>query len=213
MNKYVRDHLLIPIGIPVAVLVGMGFVIVNLSRVLLTLSKTGSVIVGIGVAVAVLFGCAYAASPRHRRRSKVGITLLVIFGLGIGVAGAWAADRGERHIEKHRPSAPAEPSPGASPIKQADVTVDLVAKDTKFDKKTLEFPSGKSIDVHMRNDDATIHNFAMFADAAMTQVVFRGDTFTGPNATKDYVFDAPAPGTYHFHCDVHPTMQGEVTVT
>lgn len=210
MNKYVRDQILIPIGIPLAVLVGMGFVIINLSRVLLTLSKNGSVIVGTAVAATVLFGCAYAASPRHRKRSKVGLTMLVIFGLGVGIAGAWAADRGERRIVKDHPAAP---SPSVSPVQQADVTVELVAKGIAFDKAALEFPAGKVVDVHLRNDDSTIHNFAMFGDEAHANVAFRGDTFSGPNADKHYLFTAPAPGTYFFHCDVHPTMKGTVKVT
>lgn len=212
MNKYVRDHLLIPIGIPIAVLVGMGFVIVNLSRVLLTVSKAGAVIVGTAVSAAILFACAWAASPRHRRRSKMGIALLVTFGLVTGIAGAWAAERGERKIEKHEAEAPASPSPGGSPAGEADVTVELVAKDIKFDKTAFDIPAGKSVDVHLRNDDPTIHNFTLFRDMEKTDVFFRGDTFSGPNADKHYVFEAPPPGTYHFHCDVHPTMEGTVTV-
>ena len=74
-------------------------------------------------------------------------------------------------------------------------------------------PSGKSIDVKVLNEDATIHNFAMFTDSAMSDVVFRGDTFSGPGATMDYLFTAPKPGTYFFHCDVHPVMNGTVKVT
>lgn len=216
MNKYVRDQILIPIGIPIAVLAGMGFVIVNLSRVLLAVNQNLAVVIGTAVAVAVLFGSAYAASPRHRKRSRAGISLLVVFGLGLGIAGAWAADHGERKIEKHTTEATASPQPTGTPTAapaQADVTVELAAKDIKFDKTQLELPSGKTVDVHVTNQDATLHNFAMFRDEAKTDVVFRGETFTGPGADKHYIFEAPAPGTYHFHCDVHPTMEGTVKVT
>jgi plastocyanin len=42
--------------------------------------------------------------------------------------------------------------------------------------------------------------------------LFRGDLVTGP-ATKDYTFPAPPPGSYFFHCDVHPTqMHGTLVV-
>lgn len=212
MNKYVRDHLLIPIGIPIAVLVGMGFLIVNISRIFLTLSATAAVVAGTGLAVAFLFGCAYAASPRHRKRSKVGVAMLVILGLGAGIAGAWAADRGERKIEKH--AADGEHPPKGSPSPgEADVVVEIVAKGIEFDKAALSFPAGKTVDVHLRNDDAAIHNWSMYRDKGLSDEVFRGDTFSGPNADKHYLFTAPGAGTYYFKCDVHPDMRGTVEVT
>jgi plastocyanin len=213
MNKYVRDRILIPIGIPIAVLVGIGFVIINVSRVLLAVNKDLSVVVAIAVATLILLGAAFAASAKRPRRSKAGLGLLVVFALAIGIAGPVAANHGERKIEEHAERPPATPSPGPTGAPLADVTVKLIAKNTAWDKKTFDIPSGKRIDVQVLNDDATIHNFALFRDAAMSDAVFRGDTFSGPGVTKDNLFTAPAPGTYHFHCDVHPIMEGTVTVT
>ncbi|MCA1834647.1 MAG: cupredoxin domain-containing protein [Actinomycetota bacterium] len=210
MNKYVRDRILIPVGIPIAVLVGVGFVIVNISRVLLAVNKDLSVVIAIAVATSILLGAAFAASPKRPRRARTGLGLLVVLAVVVGTSGAIAAQHGEREVEKHAK----EPAPlsTATPTITADVTVTIVAKLTKFDKAHLDFPSAKTIDVKMTNEDATIHNWALFRDAAMSDVVFRGDTFSGPGSTKDYIFTAPPPGTYHFHCDVHPVMEGTVTV-
>ena len=52
---------------------------------------------------------------------------------------------------------------------------------------------------------------AIFTNQSASQVIFRGDVVVGP-ITTDYKFTAPGPGTYYFHCDVHPTMNGTVTV-
>src|SRR5438093_3717917 len=147
MNKYVRDRILIPIGIPVAVLVGTGFVIVNLSRVLLAVNKDLSVVIAIAVATAILLGAAFAASPKRRRRSRAPLGLLVVFALPVGTAGGVAARHGERKAEA-RPTKPVPTaSPSGTPGPVADVTVQLTAKNVSWDKRIIEMPSGKSIDV------------------------------------------------------------------
>jgi plastocyanin len=74
---------------------------------------------------------------------------------------------------------------------------------------------GTSVTIHFDNTDAGIpHNMAIFQGTdASGAVVFRGDLVTGPGAV-DYHVDFPAPGTYFFHCDVHPTqMTGTITVS
>ena len=61
-------------------------------------------------------------------------------------------------------------------------------------------------------DAGTPHDFALYKDSAYTQVLFSGDQITGP-ATITYDLPALAPGTYYFHCTVHPTtMIGTLVV-
>ena len=88
------------------------------------------------------------------------------------------------------------------------------AKGIKFLQPKLSVtPSGGKVQIHFVNGDAgTQHNIAVFRGAnASAPVLFRGALVTGPGSA-DYSFNAPPPGTYFFHCDVHPTMTGTLTL-
>jgi len=52
---------------------------------------------------------------------------------------------------------------------------------------------------------------ALLLERAGGAAMLHGPVITGP-ATTDYSFTLPGPGTYYFHCDVHPTMSGQVVV-
>jgi plastocyanin len=99
---------------------------------------------------------------------------------------------------------PGGPSAGAA---------QLSAKDIQFSTTSLDVtPEGGKVAIHFSNEDTQPHNVAVFNGSdANAPVIFRGD-ITQPGSTSDYSFDAPPPGTYYFHCDVHPTMHGELTV-
>ena len=86
------------------------------------------------------------------------------------------------------------------------VTINLVAENIAFDKGTITVPAGAQVTLNFDNRDSGIpHNFAVYTDANASTPVFVGDTITGP-ATITYTFTAPpAPGTYFFRCDTHPT--------
>jgi plastocyanin len=91
----------------------------------------------------------------------------------------------------------------------------VVAQGTAFHPTDVTVHGGGQVTIHFDNKDAGLpHNMAVFQGAdATAPVVFRGDIVTGP-ATKDYTFAAPPPGSYFFHCDVHPTqMMGTLKVT
>jgi plastocyanin len=55
------------------------------------------------------------------------------------------------------------------------------------------------------------HNIAIYTDSSLGTNLFPGEIVTGP-AAVDYRIPPLEPGTYYFHCDVHPTMQGSVAV-
>jgi plastocyanin len=94
------------------------------------------------------------------------------------------------------------------------VTVTLTAHNNAFNLGTISVPAGAHVVVLFTNLDATPHNLAVYTDSSASQVIFRGQEITGPQATITYAFDAPAqPGTYFFRCDVHPmTMMGQFVV-
>ncbi|HZD79089.1 MAG TPA: cupredoxin domain-containing protein [Actinomycetota bacterium] len=93
-------------------------------------------------------------------------------------------------------------------------TVTVSAKDIQFDTSQIELPADTPATIHFQNDDAGIqHNIAIFpSEKDLQDPVFRGDLVTGPGAV-DYQIPPLKPGTYYFHCDVHPTMNGKVVVS
>jgi plastocyanin len=105
----------------------------------------------------------------------------------------------------------AGPAPTAAP---GTTAIQLVAKNITFDQTSLSASAGNPVSITFDNQDAgVLHNFSLYADKAHTQAVFKGDLVTGVASTT-YTFDAPStPGTYYFHCDVHPDqMQGVFVV-
>jgi plastocyanin len=104
---------------------------------------------------------------------------------------------------------PAEPGGGGEAG-----ALNVEARGLQFLQPNLSVPSGGQVTIHFVNSDAgTQHNIAVFRGPdATAPLLFRGELIAGP-AEVDYTFEAPPPGTYFFHCDVHPTMTGTLTVS
>lgn len=100
--------------------------------------------------------------------------------------------------EAAQPGAPASPT--------------IVASGLAFDTDIVNLPADTETQLTLENKDAgTPHNFAIYQDAGYTTPLFQGEIFPGP-ASKTYTIPALPAGTYYFHCDVHPNMQGTVIV-
>lgn len=88
-------------------------------------------------------------------------------------------------------------------------TVKVTAKDTAFDASCLAAPAGKAFTIAFDNEDPLPHNVAIYSADPMVdknaKALFKGTIITGPKMTS-YSVPALAAGTYHFHCDVHPTQ-------
>jgi plastocyanin len=88
----------------------------------------------------------------------------------------------------------------------------VVAQGLAFDTDQIALPPDAPSTLHFENKDAGVsHNIAIYTDSSLGTNLFRGQISIGP-ASIDYSIPALKPGTYYFHCDVHPTMQGSVTV-
>jgi plastocyanin len=100
-----------------------------------------------------------------------------------------------------------------TPSSPGETVLQLTAENVSFDKRALTASTGASVTIQFNNKDAGVsHNFALYTDASASQKIFSGDLSAGPEVVN-YTFDAPAPGTYYFRCDVHPdTMNGSFTV-
>ena len=88
----------------------------------------------------------------------------------------------------------------------------VVAKNTEFDTNELDLPAGAPTTVTLDNQDPGVpHNISIFTDDSLQDVLFDGEDVVGP-ATEPYTVPALDAGTYYFHCDTHPTMNGSVKV-
>lgn len=105
------------------------------------------------------------------------------------------------------------PEANASCGADGKISLDIVAKGIAFDTNCLVAPANEPFTINFDNQDAGVqHNVAGFTDSSATTVLFRGDIITGIAKTT-YKVDALKPGSYYFHCDVHPTtMTGTLAV-
>ena len=124
---------------------------------------------------------------------------------------------GSKIVEESKPPAAATEEAGSDTgpsTPGGPVEVTIVAKDIKFDKRSITASAGSDVTVNFNNQDAGVqHNLAFYSNKAAAQTFFKGELFAGP-ATKTEKFTAPTTaGTYFFRCDVHPdTMNGSFIV-
>lgn len=91
-------------------------------------------------------------------------------------------------------------------------SVSIFAEAIRFSESALSLPADTASTIEFDNRDAGVpHNVAIYRDESLDEVLFRGDIVTGP-VKVDYDVPALPAGTYYFQCDVHPPMNGAVTV-
>ena len=84
-------------------------------------------------------------------------------------------------------------------------TLTITASATKFDKDCLAAPAGQPFTLNYDNKDSIGHNIAILESHTATDVLFRAEIFQGPRMQPLSV-PALRPGTYAFHCEVHPSL-------
>lgn len=87
----------------------------------------------------------------------------------------------------------------------------VVAQGIAFDTDTISLPADQPSTLTFDNRDTVPHNIAIYTDESLSEALFQGEIVTGP-ATVEYEVPPLPAGEYYFHCDVHPTMNGTVTV-
>jgi plastocyanin len=103
------------------------------------------------------------------------------------------------------------PAPAGTPGLIEDFTgqtVEVSAVNVVFNVREIRVNATGQVRVRFNNQEAVRHNIAFYRSATDTTPVSDGSvglTFEGP-AIDDTVFAVPAAGTYHFRCDVHPTI-------
>jgi len=193
-----RERAVLPVLVPVLAILLTEVLVFSMSRVLLATGGKQAVAIALGTALAILIGATLIANaPKASTAAIMGP--LTIVALGVIVAGAVAY--------KHGPVYPKE--------KAGEKTAALAvsASNVKFSVKELDLPAhGASID--FSNQDTQPHNIAIFPSAKqLTTPLFRG-AIVQPGQKASYEVGDLKPGSFYFHCDVHPTqMFGTVVVT
>jgi plastocyanin len=195
LNTDLRERAVLPILIPLLAIVLTEVIVFSMSRVLLAVDKNKAVVIALGTALAILIGAAFfAARPRMRPSTIAGVLVVLLIG-AVG-AGAYALQQGPHYLKEEAADRP---------------KLELSAKDLAFSTKTLEFPpSGAVID--FRNADTQPHNLAIYpSEEALEDPLFKGAIVPAGGGAA-YDVEPIKAGKYYFHCDVHPTMSGEVVV-
>ena len=186
-----------PAAYPVLGLLFGATLVWSFSRILLAVSHIAAAVIALLVSINILVGAALVAYGARVRRRPASFPLLVAAAVVVVGAGAAALGVGE------------EEGAGEEPRVHS---VSVVAVDLEFDTSEIAVPAGSEVAIAFDNRDAGIqHNVAVFdGEDASAPVLFRGELITGP-AQITYTFTAPPPGSYYFHCDVHPDMNGTLT--
>lgn len=195
MKEFI-NRVLRPVLIPLSAAAFIGALVYSFSRILLAVPETGSTSLAILLAAEILgVGAVISAAARVKVAQKA---VLLVLGLGLVAGGGTAAAIGERQIGEHA---------------EEEVAFTLVAKDIAFDKSAVQAPAGEPFSFRFDNQDPSIpHNVAIYPDAeslSAAETLFQGTIFPG---VASMVYAAPAlrAGTYYFHCDVHPDMNGSL---
>jgi plastocyanin len=189
----------------IAVVLG-GILVWSFSRILLAVGKDEAVVISSLVSLNILVGAALVAYGRRVRNRPVALPFLLgAAGVVVAVGVVAAVAFGDRP--------PTETEAGGGGPKPERVS--LTASGTTFLETKLTLTAGAKVSMSFDNKDAGLqHNFALFdGKDASAPALFHSPLVTGP-ATATFTFTAPSkPGSYFFHCDVHPTqMTGTATV-
>jgi len=198
MRTSTRDRVVLPILLPIVILLVIAAVLFGFSRILLSLTKDAATAIALIVALSILVVAAVVASRSVVRASSLASMLGAVAGVAMLAGG----------IALIAVGAGGEEGGGGGPA----VTISLTAKGIAFDKTTLSVPAGKPFAIAFDNQDAGIqHDVQIFDNESFTGTpLLNGEIVTGP---AKVTYEAPAldPGTYYFHCSVHPTqMQGTI---
>jgi plastocyanin len=190
------ERVLVPGLLPVVALLTTALIAISISRILLAVSKDGSIAVAGVAALVILLTCAVVAYRPHIGPGAM-LALIAVAAVFAGTAGVVGAAAGEREFHPEHDEHP---------------TVELVAKDIAFDKKELKVPAGEDVRVDFDNEDETYHNVSVYTpgvdNTSVGMPVFAGR----PVFHREELIDMriPKPGNYVFVCDFHPNMRGDL---
>lgn len=76
----------------------------------------------------------------------------------------------------------------------------------QFDTDAIEAPAGEAFCIELTNNDTAPH------DIGIEEIGFNGEDVP-PGESRTYLIPAMDAGDFQFHCTLHPTMVGDLTVS
>ncbi|MFP5351386.1 MAG: cupredoxin domain-containing protein [Actinomycetota bacterium] len=207
LSHEVRFRVPLPIIVPVGALLVIAVVAFTMSRILLSVPKEIAVVLAIAIGANILIACAYIAlRPAAARMSWGELAIVALYPVIIGLV---LTQMGLSTDHSAGEAAAAEGGHGAEAAAGGGGTV--TAANVAFDTDQITLTGGEDETIQFVNDDTAEHNIAIYEDDSAEQDIFVGDTIPGGQEIT-YEFTAPKKGEYYFQCDLHPTMNGTVTV-
>ncbi|HEV8574103.1 MAG TPA: cupredoxin domain-containing protein [Dehalococcoidia bacterium] len=139
--------------------------------------------------------------------------LMLAATLAVAFMAACGDDEGDGGGDEATTGAAASPTDGNGGG-GGEVNLELAAENTAYAEQELSAPAGAAVKLEFDNDDEGLqHNFSLYESEESEDPLFEGEIITGVSSIT-YEFTAPEePGTYHYHCEIHPTaMTGEFIV-
>jgi plastocyanin len=198
----VRMRVPLPVIIPLGALALIAVITIGMSRILLNVPKEIAVVIAIAVAANILIACTIIAlRPQETKRTWVELVIVATYPLVVGLV---IAQIGIGKGEASR-AAPSETSPGGANT--------ITAQNVQFDTDSIELTAGEETTLTFVNDDSssTQHNMSIYATEDAERNLFEGQVIPGGQEAE---YDVPPlkKGEYYFQCDIHPSMNGTVTV-
>ena len=101
------------------------------------------------------------------------------------------------------------PAPAPPPIggtcEPEGTSLEVTAQGIAFDTNCLAAPADQPFEILFNNEDPDSHNVAIYTDVSVTETLFKGEIFPGPD-DRTYRVDPIPAGDYFFQCDVHPSQ-------
>ena len=208
LSEEVRFRVPLPVIVPVVSLLVIGAVTFGFSRILLSVPKEVSVIVAIAVAANVLIAASFIANrPESARNAWAELVIVFTYPLLIGFVLTQLNLGGDTHAAAEEGGAHAESEEAAG-----GAGLNISSVDLQFSTDEIVLPAGEEAEIAYANEDASSiqHNISIYEEEGGADL-FTGDVIPGGQSTT-YSVPALDKGEYYFQCDIHPGMNGTVTV-
>jgi hypothetical protein len=216
-NESIRGRLAHALEFPILAAMVFAVVILNFSRVMLAMSRVGSIVAFGAVGVAILVGAVLVVSSGRWRRI-VAVVLLTVGGVVAVTAGIVAAAIGPRQIEEggEKPDANSK-TVGA----KADVFAELVLENGQLNQTQLVLGKGITASILFTNKEdgdrkVVIESFTVSNDpdgkAVRTPYLIESG-YAGQGDQQYLTFSLPQPGNYPMSVEGGPTpVTGKIVV-